>query len=105
MAKAPRRIWLMATTTVISLIVLVSLASAKNSAGPPAGVHNGVVTACIEPPTKGNKATSGDLNLIVCAKGARKVSWNVRGPRGLRGRAGAAGAQGPAGANGTQGSA
>jgi hypothetical protein len=106
MAKAPRRIWLMATMAVISLIVLVSLASAKNSAGPPAGVHNGVVTACVEPPTKGNRATSGDLNMIVCAKGARKISWNVRGPRGLRGLAGPAGpagAQGPAGANGAQG--
>lgn len=92
----------MATTAAISLIVLVSVASAKTGAGPPAGVHNGVVTACVEPPTKGNKATSGDLNLIVCAKGARKISWNIRGPRGL---AGPAGAKGAAGANGAQGPA
>ena len=70
------------------------------------GVHNGVVTACFEPPTKGNRATSGDLNVLVCLKGARKISWNIRGPRGLRGlpgAAGARGAQGPAGAAGAQG--
>jgi Collagen triple helix repeat (20 copies) len=92
--KAPRRTWIAASTAVVSLIAVVSLASA---AGPPAGVHNGVVTACVEPPTKGNKATSGDLNLVVCAKGARKISWNVRGRRGV------AGPPGPAGANGAQG--
>ena len=67
------------------------------------GIHNGVITACVEPPTKGNRATSGDLNFLVCLKGARKVSWNVRGPRGLRGPTGAQGAQGPAGPAGAQG--
>ena len=44
------------------------------------GVHNGVVTACVEPATKANKATSGDLNVLACLKGATKISWSITGP-------------------------
>jgi hypothetical protein len=69
------------------------------------GVHNGVITACVEPPVKGNRATSGDLNVLVCLKGARKISWNIRGPRGLVGPKGAPGPAGSAGAQGAQGPA
>ncbi len=43
------------------------------------GVHNGVITACVEPLTKGNRATSGDLNFLACLKGALKISWNIQG--------------------------
>src|SRR5262245_62721725 len=55
MAKAPRRTWLVAAAVVVSFTT-VSLASAGSSQKP--GIHNGVITACVEPPTKGNKATS-----------------------------------------------
>src|SRR5262245_50768099 len=85
MAKSPRRPWLMAGTAVVLFVAMVSLASADSTQTP--GVHNGVITVCIEPATKGNKATSGDLNLLVCASGARRLSWNVRGPRGPAGSA------------------
>src|SRR5262249_59730813 len=100
---------LLALAVLVACVAAASIASANNTAIPPAGIHNGVITVCIEPPTKGNRATSGDLNLLVCAKGARRLSWNVRGPRGIRGiagpagPAGAQGAQGPAGPAGAQG--
>src|SRR3954451_16604150 len=102
---------LLALAVLVACVAATSIASASSTAVPLAGVRNGVITVCIEPPTKGNRATSGDLNLLVCAKGARRLSWNVRGPRGIRGiagkagPAGAQGAQGPAGAQGAQGPA
>jgi Collagen triple helix repeat (20 copies) len=102
---------LLAVAVLIACVAAASIASANNTAVPRAGVHNGVITVCIEPPTKGNRATSGDLNLLVCLKGARRLSWNIRGPRGIRGLrgpagpAGAQGTQGPAGAQGAQGPA
>src|SRR6478752_3041589 len=96
--KSPSKMLLVAAGVVLCAVV-AAIAGAGNTAGPGVGVHNGVVTACIEPPTKGNRATSGDLNMsrLACAiKGARKISWNIRGPRGPAGAAGS-GAQGPAG--------
>ena len=106
MVKSP------STTLLVAAVVFVfgavaAIATAGDTAKP-GGVHNGVVTACVEPPTKGNRATSGDLNLLICVKGARRISWNIRGPRGLRGLAGpqgATGAAGPAGAAGAAGPA
>ena len=80
---------------VILFAAVATIASASGAPRP--GVHNGVITVCVEPLTKGNRHTSGDLNMLICAKGARKLSWNVRGPRGPAGAAGAQGAQGPAG--------
>jgi hypothetical protein len=106
MVKSPSTTLLVGAAVVVFGAV-AAIATAGDSAVP--GVHNGVVTACIEPPTKGNRATSGDLNVLVCLKGARRISWNIRGPRGVRGLrglagpAGAQGAQGPAGAAGAQG--
>src|SRR3954469_18486541 len=108
MVKSPSTTLLVGAAVVVFAAV-AAIATAADSAVP--GVHNGVVTACVEPPTKGNRATSGDLNVLVCLKGARRISWNVRGPRGVRGLAGPAGAQGaqgaqgPAGAQGAQGAA
>src|SRR3954449_3852536 len=105
MVKSPSTTLLVGAAVVVFGAV-AAIATAGDSAVP--GAHNGVVTACIEPPTKGNRATSGDLNVLVCLKGERRISWNVRGPRGVRGLAGPAGAQGaqgPAGAQGAQGSA
>ena len=96
---------LLAAAVVVSFASVTAIAGAGNTTHRP-GVHNGVVTACFEPPTKGNRATSGDLNVLVCLKGARKISWNIRGPRGLRGLpgpAGARGVQGPAGPAGARG--
>ena len=72
------------------------------------GVHNGVVTACVEPHTQGNQATSGDLKLSDCPKGAKQITWNVsgpKGPKGPKGQAGPAGSQGGQGPAGAQGPA
>lgn len=92
---------LLAVAAVVSFAVVATVAGASNTARE--GIHNGVITACVEPPTKGNRATSGDLNFLICLKGARKISWNIRGIRGPAGAAGKAGPQGPAGAAGTAG--
>ena len=55
---------LLAAAAVVVFAVVAAIAGASNTATP--GVHNGVVTACVEPVTKGNKATSGDLNMLHC---------------------------------------
>ena len=105
MVKSPST-KLLAAAVVVAFAAVASIAGASDTARP--GVHNGVITACVEPPTKGNKATSGDLNVVVCLKGARRISWSIRGPKGPAGpagSAGAAGAQGPAGAKGDTGAA
>jgi hypothetical protein len=95
---------LMAVAAVVVFATVAAIAAASNDQLP--GIHNGVITACVEPPTKGNKATSGDLNFLACLKGARKISWNITGPRGPAGPAGPPGAQGPAGSgSGSQGPA
>ena len=95
----------LAATAVVVFGAVAAIATASNDALP-GGVHNGVVTACVEPATKGNRATSGDLNLLVCVKGARRISWNIRGPSGPAGPpgpAGSAGSAGPAGPAGPKG--
>ena len=95
---------LLALAAVVLFAAVTAIAGATNTQHRP-GIHNGVITTCVEPPTRGNRTTSGDLNFLVCLKGARKVSWNIRGPRGPAGPAGARGAQGPAGPQGPQGPA
>ncbi len=85
----------LAAVVVVLFATVAAIAAAGNNQLP--GVHNGVITACVEPPTKGNKATSGDLNFLACLKGAKKISWSITGPRGPAGPPGAQGAQGPAG--------
>ena len=85
MVKAPSRT-LLGAAAVVVFAAVAAIATAGDTAVPP-GVHSGVVTACVEPATKGNRATSGDLNVLVCLKGARRISWNIRGPRGVRGLA------------------
>ena len=82
-----------------SFAAVTAIAGASNTQHRP-GIHNGVITTCVEPATKGNRTTSGDLNLLVCLKGARRISWNIRGPRGPSRSSGAgrgAGAQAPQG--------
>jgi len=79
---------LLAFAAVVLFAAVTAIAGATNTQNRP-GIHNGVITTCVEPPTKGNRTTSGDLNFLVCLKGARKVSWNIRGPRGPAGPAGA----------------
>ena len=106
MVKSAGNKRLLVAAVVLSCVGVASVASADSTLVP--GVHNGIITVCIEPPTKGNRATSGDLNLLICAKGARRISWSIRGPRGpigLRGPAGAPGATGAQGAAGPQGPA
>ncbi len=76
---------LLALAAVVLFAAVTAIAGATNTQHRP-GIHNGVITTCVEPPTKGNRTTSGDLNFLVCLKGARKVSWNIRGPRGPAGQ-------------------
>ena len=87
----------LAAVAVVLFATVAAIATASTNQTP--GVHNGVITACVEPQTKGNPATSGDLNLVRC-KGAKKLSWNIKGPAGP---AGPPGGQGPAGAKGDTG--
>jgi len=102
--KTPSR-KLLAVAGVFVFAVVAAIAAADSAVSP--GVRKGVVTACVEPATKGNKATSGDLNMssFVCGKGARTISWNIRGPKGPAGPAGSAGPGGPAGPQGAAGAA
>jgi hypothetical protein len=102
MTKLPTAKWKLLAGVVVAFGTIASLASASGSVSP--GIHNGVITVCIEPATKGNPATSGDLNVVHC--GRKTLTWNVRGPKGAQGPAGpagAAGAAGPAGGQGAQG--
>ena len=92
MAKSRRRTRLVAALAAAAFVAVVSLASADSTLRP--GVKNGVITACVEPLTQGQRFTSGDLNFIRCAGGAKQVSWNIRGRRGLIGRRGATGPAG-----------
>jgi hypothetical protein len=101
MGKSPKVSWPLVAGVVVAFGAVASLASGGGTLKP--GVHNGVITVCIEPPTKGNPATSGDLNIIHC--GRRMLSWNIRGPKGPQGAAGPAGTAGPAGPAGPQGPA
>ncbi len=97
---------LVATAAVVAFAVAAGIAGASIFGKP--GVHNGVITACIEPVTKGNAATSGDLNMLNCAKGAKNLSWNIKGPagpEGAKGPEGPKGSEGPAGPHGSQGHA
>ena len=95
MAKSRRRTRLVAALAAAAFVAVVSLASADSTLRP--GVKNGVITACVEPLTQGQRFTSGDLNFIRCAGGAKQVSWNIRGRRGLIGPRGATGPQGATG--------
>jgi len=99
MAKLAAAPWKLVAGVVVAVGTVASLASASGSVTP--GVHHGVITVCIEPPTKGNPATSGDLNLVHC--GRKKLTWNIRGPKGPKGAAGAQGPPGPKGATGPAG--
>ena len=103
MAKSRRRTRLVAALAAAAFVAVVSLASADSTLRP--GVKNGVITACVEPLTQGQRFTSGDLNFIRCAGGAKQVSWNIRGRRGLIGPRGATGPQGATGATGAPGAA
>jgi hypothetical protein len=95
---------LLAVAGVVLFAVVAGLAGAGLVTKP--GVHNGVITACIEPVTQGNAATSGDLNMFHCAKGAKQLSWSIKGPvgpEGAKGPEGDKGPEGPAGSHGSQG--
>ena len=99
MAKLATAPWKLVAGVVVAFGTIASLASASGSVTP--GVHNGVITVCIEPATKGNKATSGDLNVVHC--GRKTLTWNIRGPKGAQGPVGPAGPPGPSGGQGPQG--
>ncbi len=94
---------LLAVAGVVVFAVVVAVAAASNTLLP--GVRDGVITACIEPVTQGNEATSGDLNMFHCAKGAKRLSWSITGPAGQEGANGSEGPKGPEGPQGSQGPA
>jgi hypothetical protein len=100
--KSSAKTLLLAMAGVGSLVTVTTFASADSSRV--LGVHNGVITACVEPTIKGNPDTSGDMKFAHCHKGYQKISWNIRGPKGPKGNPGA-GAAGPAGSAGPQGPA
>ena len=79
--KSPLTKLLLVAAAVVSFATVATIAGATNRQQP--GVHNGVITACVEPLTKGNRATSGDLNFLVCLKGAGR-SRGTSGGRGGR---------------------
>ncbi len=92
---------LLAVAGIGLFAVVAAIAGASNTRTP--GVHDGVITACVEPHTNGNEATSGDLNMVRC-KGAKKLSWSIRGPAGPEGANGSEGPKGQEGPPGPQGS-
>jgi Collagen triple helix repeat (20 copies) len=99
--KPPSR-RLLTVAGVALFAVVAAIAAASNTLLP--GVRDGVITACIEPVTQGNEATSGDLNMFHCAKGAKRLSWSITGPAGPEGATGPEGPKGPEGPSGPQGS-
>jgi len=95
-AKLPRVKWAVVVGVLVVFGAVASFAWARGEASPP-GIHNGVITVCVEKPQKSNLKTSGDLNFLHCFSGERRVSWNIRGPAGPPGPAGPAGPAGPGG--------
>jgi hypothetical protein len=100
MRKLPSR-KLVAVAVVFVFATVASLAAAESTVT--LGVHNGVITGCVEPIVKHNPATSGDLKLNNCHKGFTKISWNIRGRTGPAGARGAPGPKGDTGATGAAG--
>lgn len=92
------------TAVAVALLVGATTALGGSSRGTQQhaglGVKNGVITACVE--THGGGTTVGDLKLDHCHKGFKRISWNVRGPKGARG-VGTPGPRGPVGAQGAPG--
>jgi hypothetical protein len=67
---------LLAVAGVVRFAMVATVAGAGNTTPGP-GIHNGVITGCVEPPTKGNRSTSGDLNFLACSKGARSQMYRI----------------------------
>jgi len=61
------------------------------------------ITACVKTKTGAVKILSAVQAKKKCAKGSKKVTWNLAGPAGANGKNGANGATGPAGATGANG--
>jgi len=105
--KGLQRNLLLALAVLVSCVSVAAVASAGNSHQTAVtgllGIHNGVITACVEPLVKGNQDTSGDLKLNYCHKGFTKITWSQRGPQGDTGAVGATGASGPQGPKGDTG--
>jgi hypothetical protein len=87
------------TTALLALVVGVSTALAGSTGS--LGVRNGVIHACVE--THGAHPTLGDIKLTHCKKGFRRLSWNIRGPKGAKGPKGDTGSPGPKGDTGPPG--
>jgi hypothetical protein len=104
MLKSRGKILMLAVAVLVSSVAVASLASAESTQSTQQlGVHNGIITACVEPFVKGDRQTSGDIKLNFCRKGYRKLAWNQRGLRGAAGPKGDPGAAGPAGPAGAKG--
>jgi hypothetical protein len=88
--------WAVVVGVVVVFGAVASFAWASGTARPP-GIHNGVITVCIEKLQIKNVKTSGDLNVLHCRSGERRLSWSIRGPEGPPGPAGPAGPAGPSG--------
>ena len=71
-----------------------------------AGKTTVAITACVKTKTGAVKILSAAQAKKKCAKGSKKVTWNVTGPAGANGKNGTngtTGPTGPAGANGANG--
>jgi hypothetical protein len=88
---------------LVTATVALASGSQANRIGSALGVHNGVIHACWE--TTGGPATIGDIKLSHCQGHFKRISWNIRGPRGARGARGVRGATGASGPAGVQGPA
>ena len=71
--KPPSKKVLLAAA-VVAFAVVAGVAGAAVTGKP--GIRNGVITVCVEPLTKGNRQTSGDLNFI---RSAIRVRGGSRG--------------------------
>jgi hypothetical protein len=81
---------------ILTLLGATSAVAASDGVREALGLKKGVITACV---------VRGALKIDRCPKGAKKISWNARGPAGrsTRGAVGARGAQGVQGQSGPQG--
>ena len=82
---------------VLAVGALTSTALAFATGRNPLGLHNGIVTACVE---------HGSLKVSGCSARSRRLSWGIRGPVGPRGpgrMSGTPGTPGAVGATGTRG--
>lgn len=87
----------------LALACATSAQAATKKTTTKAAAKTTAITACVKTKTGAVKILSAAQAKKKCAKGSKKVTWNMTGPAGANGKNGTAGVTGPAGANGTNG--